>query len=102
MPTGLPRARHGPSDVSNSHRTVAAGQRGAKVRKKPEIDPLHAGTVRLIYRLALEGDGTSGQMGVKTIVSHLNRNRIFTRGGGRPWHRTGPPHPDPPHLHGRA
>ena len=65
------------------YRTVAAETRGAKVKKKLEIDPLHAGTVRLIYRLALEGDGTSGQMGVKNIVSHLNRNRIFTRDGGR-------------------
>src|SRR3546814_12404680 len=40
-------------------------------------------TVRLIYRLALEGDGTTGQMGVKKIVSHLNSRRIFTRDGGR-------------------
>jgi hypothetical protein len=45
--------------------------------------PLHAETVRLIYRLALHGDGDHGQMGVKNIVSHLNRNRIFTRDGGR-------------------
>jgi hypothetical protein len=44
---------------------VAAEQRGAKVKKKLEIDPLHADTVRLIYRLALEGDGTSGPMGVR-------------------------------------
>ncbi|RJE83105.1 recombinase family protein [Paracoccus onubensis] len=65
------------------YRTVAAEQRGAKVKKKLEIDPLHADTVRLIFRLALQGDGTSGQMGVKNIVSHLNRNRIFTRDGGR-------------------
>jgi hypothetical protein len=57
--------------------------RGAKVKKKLEIDPLHAETVRLIYRLALDGDGSSGPMGVKSIVSHLNRNRIFTRDGGR-------------------
>ena len=27
--------------------------------------------MRLIYRLALEGDGTTGQMGVKNIVSCL-------------------------------
>ncbi len=47
------------------YRVVAAEQRGAKVKKKLEIDPLHADTVRLIYRLALEGDGTSGPMGVK-------------------------------------
>jgi site-specific DNA recombinase len=65
------------------YRVVAAEQRGAKVKKKLEIDPLHADTVRLIYRLALEGDGTTGQMGVKKIVSYLNRNRIFTRDGGR-------------------
>ncbi len=65
------------------YRTVAAEQRGAKVKKKLEIDPLHADTVRLIYRLALEGDGTTGQMGVKNIVSYLNSRRIFTRDGGR-------------------
>ena len=65
------------------YRVVAAEQRGAKIKKKLEIDPLHAETVRLIYRLALHGDGAKGQMGVKNIVSHLNRNRIFTRDGGR-------------------
>jgi NAD(P)-dependent dehydrogenase (short-subunit alcohol dehydrogenase family) len=65
------------------YRVVAAEQRGAKVKKKLEVDPLHAGTVRLIYRLALEGDGTSGPMGVKNITAHLNRQRIVTRDGGR-------------------
>ena len=65
------------------YRTVATEQRGAKVKKKIEIDPLHADTVRLIYRLAMEGDGTTGQMGVKNIVSYLNSRRIFTRDGGR-------------------
>ena len=47
------------------YRVVTAEQRGAKIKKKLEIDPLHADTVRLIYRLALEGDGTNGPMGVK-------------------------------------
>ena len=65
------------------YRVVAAEQRGAKVKKKLEIDPLHVDTVRLIYRLALEGDGTSGPMGVKNIAAHLNQQRIFTRDGGR-------------------
>src|ERR1700742_2218899 len=65
------------------YRVVAAEQRGAKIKKKLEIDPIHAETVRLIYKLALHGDGAKGQMGVKNIVSHLNRNRIFTRDGGR-------------------
>jgi DNA invertase Pin-like site-specific DNA recombinase len=65
------------------YRIVAAEQRGAKVKKKLEIDPLHADTVRLIYRLALEGDGTSGPMGVKNIAVYLNQHRVFTRDGGR-------------------
>ena len=65
------------------YRIVAAETRGAKIKKKLEIDPLHADTVRLIYRLALEGDGTTGQIGVKNIVSYLNGRRIFTRDGGR-------------------
>jgi site-specific DNA recombinase len=65
------------------YRVVAAEQRGAKVKKKLEIDPLHADKVRLIYRLALEGDGASGPMGVKNIAAYLNRHRIFTRDGGR-------------------
>ena len=65
------------------YRIVAAEQRGAKTKKKLEIDPLHADTVRLIYRLSLEGDGTSGSMGVKSIACYLNERRLFTRDGGR-------------------
>lgn len=65
------------------HRIVAAEQRGAKIKKKLEIDPLHADTVRLIYRLFLEGDGVKGPMGVKAITCYLNERRLFTRDGGR-------------------
>jgi site-specific DNA recombinase len=39
--------------------------------------------VQLIFRLALEGHGAAGQMGVKNIVSTPNSRRIFTRDGGR-------------------
>ena len=65
------------------YRVVATEQRGAKVKKKLEIDPPHAGTVRLIYRLVLEGDDTSGPMGVKNDTARFNRQRTFTRDGGR-------------------
>lgn len=65
------------------YRIVAAEQRGSKIKKKLEIDPLHAETVHLIYRLFLEGNGTSGPLGVKAITCHLNERRIFTRDGGR-------------------
>lgn len=65
------------------YRIVAAEQRGAKIKKKLEIDPIHADTVRLIYRLALTGDGESGAMGIKSITTHLNERNIRTRDGGR-------------------
>jgi DNA invertase Pin-like site-specific DNA recombinase len=65
------------------YRVVDAEKRGAKVKKKLEIDPLHADTVRLAFRLALEGDGTSGRMGVKAIAKHLNQRDLYTRTGGR-------------------
>ncbi|MGH8291784.1 MAG: recombinase family protein [Steroidobacteraceae bacterium] len=47
------------------------------------IDPLHADTIRLIYGLALEGDGMSGPMGVGDIAAYLIQWPIFTRDGGR-------------------
>jgi len=65
------------------YRIVAAGQRGAKTKKKLEIDPIHAETVRLMFRLALVGDGESGPMSVKSITTHLNARGIRTRDGGR-------------------
>ncbi|MDX0312494.1 recombinase family protein [Sinorhizobium meliloti] len=65
------------------YRIVAAEQRGSKTKKKLEIDPLHSETVRLIYRLFLEGDGISGPKGVKAITTYLNERRMFTRDGGR-------------------
>ena len=65
------------------YRVVAAEQRGSKTKKKLEVDPLHADTVRLIYRLFLHGDGTCGPLGVKKVVSYLNSRQLFTRDGGR-------------------
>ena len=61
----------------------AAEQRGHRTKKTLEIDPIQAETVRLIFRLAREGDGTSGPMGVKSIAKHLNAAGIRTRDGGR-------------------
>ena len=54
------------------YRIVDAGQRGQKTKKTLEIDPIQAETVRLIFRLAREGDGSSGAMGVKSVATHLN------------------------------
>src|SRR5271154_1921581 len=61
----------------------ASEQRGHRTKKTLEIDPVQAETVRLIFRLAREGNGTSGPMGVKSITTHLNTSGIRTRDGGR-------------------
>ena len=50
----------------------ASEQRGHRTKKTLEIDPVQAETVRLIFRLAREGSGSSGPMGVKSIATHLN------------------------------
>lgn len=65
------------------YRIVAAGQRGAKIKKTLEINPLQAETVRTIYRWALVGDGECGPMGLKTIATRLNDRNLRTRDGGR-------------------
>jgi site-specific DNA recombinase len=65
------------------YRIVAGEQRGQKTKKTLEIDPFQAETVRLIFRLAREGDGDSGALGVKSIAAHLNTRGIRTRDGGR-------------------
>jgi site-specific DNA recombinase len=65
------------------YRVVDAEKRGAKIKKVLEIDPMHADTVRLMFRLALEGDGTRGRMGVKAIAAWLNDRKLYTRTGGR-------------------
>src|ERR1700726_3883043 len=61
----------------------ASEQRGHRTKKTLEIDPVQAETVRLIFRLAREGNGSSGPMGVKSIAKHLNESGIRTRDGGR-------------------
>jgi len=61
----------------------AAEQRGHRTKKTLETAPIQTETVRLIFRLAREGNGSSGPMGVKSIAKHLNESGIRTRDGGR-------------------
>lgn len=65
------------------YRVVEAEKRGAKIKKVLEIDPLHADTIRLMFQLALNGDGERGRMGVKAIAKYLNERKLYTRTGGR-------------------
>ncbi len=63
------------------YQTVSAGQRGQRLKKKLEIEPTEAETVRLIFKLFEEGDGSKGPMGIKEIVTWLNANGFRSRKG---------------------
>ena len=57
------------------------GRRG-KQKRRLEVEPLEAVTVRKIYDLYLNGLG-GRSMGMKSIATHLNGQAIMMR--GRPW-----------------
>jgi site-specific DNA recombinase len=63
------------------YRLVEAEKRGAKVKKKLDVDPVEVETVRLIFELYLRGDGKSGALGVKEVVKWLNARGHRTRRG---------------------
>ena len=63
------------------YKLIEAEKRGAKIKKKLAVDPVEAETVRLIFRLYLLGDGSSGALGVKEIVKWLNGRGYRTRRG---------------------
>jgi site-specific DNA recombinase len=63
------------------YRIVEAERRGSKIKKRLDIDPVEAELVRLIFRLYLEGDGTSGPLGVKEATKWLNEQGHRTRRG---------------------
>ncbi len=63
------------------YRIVEAERRGQKIKKKLDVDLVEAETVRLIYRLYLEGDGSSGPLGVKETTKWLNSHGYRTRRG---------------------
>ncbi len=63
----------------HDRRSGTAGHTG---KKKLAIDPIEAETVRLVFRLFMEGDQGSGPKGVKAIASWLNEHGHRTRNGG--------------------
>jgi site-specific DNA recombinase len=63
------------------YKLIEAEKRGDKIKKKLDINAVETETVRLIYKLYLHGDGTSGALGVKEVVKWLNRNGYRTRRG---------------------
>lgn len=63
------------------YRVVEAERRGAKIKKKLDVDPVEAELVRLIYKLYLEGEGSTGPLGIKELTKWLNSHGYRTRRG---------------------
>ena len=63
------------------YRIVEAERRGQKIKKKLDTDAVEAETVRLMFRLYLEGDGKTGPLGVKETTKWLNSHGYRTRRG---------------------
>lgn len=71
------------SPVPLGYKTVEIEKRGARIKKKLAIDAVEAETVKLIFRLYREGDGTTGPLGIKNLTSWLNQRGYRTRRGAR-------------------
>src|SRR5262249_53994717 len=63
------------------YKLIEAEKRGTKIKRKLAIDPVEAETVRVIFKLYLYGDGSSGALGVKEIVKWLNARGYRSRRG---------------------
>ena len=63
------------------YKIVEAERRGQKIKKKLDIDAVEAETVRLMFKLYLEGDGNTGPLGVKETTKWLNSHGYRTRRG---------------------
>jgi DNA invertase Pin-like site-specific DNA recombinase len=66
------------------YKVVIAERRGDKDKKILAVDETEAPLVRRIFSLYLEGDGASGPLGIKKIVSWLNSRHYSYR--GKPFH----------------
>ena len=66
------------------YKVIIAERRGDKDKKVLAVDETEAPIVRKIFSLYLEGDGASGPMGIKKIVSWLNGRKYSYR--GKPFH----------------
>ncbi len=63
------------------YKAVAAEKRGDKTKKKLQVDPKAAESVKLVFKLFLEGDGHTGPLGIKNIARWLNAHGYKTPTG---------------------
>jgi site-specific DNA recombinase len=69
------------SPVPLGYRLIEVEKRGTKVKKALAIDTVNSETVRLIFKLYLYGDGTTGALGLKELAKWLNSRGYRSRTG---------------------
>ncbi|MCJ2025288.1 recombinase family protein [Methylobacterium sp. J-067] len=69
--------------VPLGYTVVEVEKRGNRVKKRLVIDTVEAETVRLMFDLYRQGDGSAGPLGVKAITCYLNERGYRTRAGAR-------------------
>ncbi len=65
------------------YKTIAVETKGDAIKKKLAIEPSEAEIVKAIFHLFQHGDGATGPMGVRSIVTHLNDKGTAYRRGGK-------------------
>ena len=65
-------------------KAIEVERRGSRTKKKLALEPIEAETIRMMFRLYLEGVDGSGPLGIKGLVRWLNERGYRTRGGA-PW-----------------
>ena len=63
------------------YKATVAEMRGEKAKKKLAVDAKEAEIVKLAFGLYLNGDGTSGPLGIKGVADSLNRRGFKNRNG---------------------
>ncbi|MFZ1992000.1 MAG: recombinase family protein [Alphaproteobacteria bacterium] len=69
------------SQAPFGYRTIVAETRGLKEKKKLAIHPPEAEIAKRIFELYARGDGTSGPLGIKSVVKRVNAAGFRTRLG---------------------
>ncbi|MDC9823273.1 recombinase family protein [Devosia sp. ZB163] len=71
------------SPLPLGYRAVEVERKGARIKKRVEIDPVEQQLVELIFKLYRHGDGETGPLGTKGLAKWLNSGGHRTRSGAR-------------------
>jgi site-specific DNA recombinase len=63
------------------YKTTIVERHGKKEKKKLALEPQEAEIIKLMFQLYLYGDGKTGPLGIKNLVSYLNSRGLRNRNG---------------------